>query len=108
MALITSAVARGLPPTCPVCGSPKHTCGDAAEVHPIDDPIHSTMKEKTAMTEPEELGVYTYDVHGNEVTGQLSKADAERLGARPADESDGDQAEQQPATKARKTPPANK
>lgn len=108
MALISSAYARGLPPTCPVCGSPKHVCGEPHTGTAVDDPIHSTSKG-TAMTEPEELGVYTYKVYDNEVTGQLSKADAERLGATPVDSgAQADGQDEQPATKARKSPPANK
>lgn len=103
--LLTSAHVRGLSsPTCPVCGTPTHACGDSPEVHPIDDPFHSTLKGP-AMTEPEELGVYTYKVYDNEVTGQLSKADAERLGATPVDDGDGGD-EGKPSSKARKT--ANK
>lgn len=55
--------------------------------------------------EPEELAVYTYNVYGNEVQGQLTKADAERMGATPYT---GEENDDKPSTKARKTPPANK
>lgn len=56
------------------------------------------------MTEPEVLGVYTYEIYGNEVTGQLTAAEAEKLGARPVAETDG--GGDKPTSKARKA--ANK
>lgn len=96
MALITSNEYRG---TCPLCGADKRTCGGHPTVSPVDIP--TDMKEPV-MTEPEELRVYTYNLHGNEVTGKLSAADAEKYGATPAEDAEADR----PATKARK--PANK
>lgn len=101
MALITSSGARG---RCPVCGADRHMCGEPSHVTPVDAPIYT--KERR-MTEPTELGDYTWEQNGQEMTGRLSAADAERLGARPAGENadtgDGaDGGDEGARTKARK------
>jgi len=85
---------------CPVCGLYKQACaGHSAKVTPVDLPT-STRTENTMVNEEPELAIYEYEVYGNTVTGQLTKAHAERIGARPVgQEAAGDA----PASKARKS-----
>lgn len=98
MALITSRTARG---RCPVCGANKATCGDVTDVSAVDDPIHQKGQVKV-MTEPEQLKEYEYELNGSTVTGSLSAADAEKLGAREVGASaSAGAADEKPASKTR-------
>lgn len=69
-------------PRCPVCDAPDRACtGHPWSGTPVDD-LRLTRLETPAMSdEAPTLGVYTYTLNGVEITGQLSDADAERLGA---------------------------
>lgn len=97
MALITS--------TCPLCGASKATCGGHPVTAPVDDPFHQPLETAMAQEAPK-LRTYTYTQYGNEITAQLTEEHAAKIGATPVDESA--EADEAPATKARKTPPANK
>jgi hypothetical protein len=72
-------------PRCPLCGAHHVTCGPRGTGLPVDLATireDHTMPENNTAGDPVDLDEYEVTTNGVTTTMQLSKADAERLGAK--------------------------